>query len=79
MVLNIIKGSLKNTVDETAFRKLYEPNGWQIDSTARVEDEIVKTAIRMKNETEAKNYIKMTRHSAKSFDDKLFHSEVNNV
>ena len=35
--LRIIKGSVRNVVDEVQFEKLYKPNGWKIDEFVDVE------------------------------------------
>jgi len=32
--VKIIKGSLRNVVDEVQFEKLYKPNGWRLDEDA---------------------------------------------
>ena len=78
-MINIIKGGLKNVVDEIQFERLYKPNGWRIDTTM-VEDEgenKIPLDI-LKTETEVKDYIKMTKNQSKRFDDKLFYSELEN-
>lgn len=74
MQVNIIKGSIRNVVDERQFEKFYKPNGWRIDeveksNTTQVPLELLNT------ETEVKNYIKMTNKQPKHFDDGLFFSE----
>lgn len=72
--VNIIKGSIKNVVDELQFKKLYEPNGWRIDEMT-TQQEIDVPLDLLRTETEVKNYISMTKKQPKHFDDGLFFSE----
>lgn len=67
--LFIIKGSIRNMVEEDLFNRIYKPNGWAIDETRqpmpkRIEEEL-------KTETELKNYKAMKKKSDKVFNDNL--------
>ena len=67
--LFIIKGSIRNMVEEDLFNRIYKPNGWVIDETRqpmpkRIEEEL-------KTETELKNYKAMKKKSDKVFNDNL--------
>ncbi len=75
-MINIIKGSIRNVVDEAQFEKLYKPNGWQIDTTKESMPELKVPIDNLKTETEVKNYIKMKNCKTNKFDDDLFYSEV---
>lgn len=71
--VNIIKGSIRNVVDEVQFEKLYKPNGWVIDESVEKTKKPVPDEI--KTETELKNYIAMKNIKPKKFDDGLFYSD----
>ena len=75
--IKIIKGSVRNVVDEVQFEKLYKPNGWKIDEFAdeKQPNESIKD---LKTQTELKNYTQMKRQKTKKFNDKLFYSETEN-
>jgi len=78
-MLNIIKGSLKNIVDEAQFERLYKPNGWRIDETENPPESEESKALKiLHTEQEFKNYVKMSKTKPKQFDDKLFYSETEN-
>ncbi len=66
----IIKGSIKNVVDEAVFERIYKPNGWVVDETRhpKVENKIKEE---IKTETELKNYTKMKKKTEKTFNDNL--------
>lgn len=72
--VKIIKGRIRNIVDEALFEKIYKPNGWRLDEDA-IEDEnpIPKP---LQTATQLKNYQKMKNKSQKHFDDKLFRSDL---
>ncbi len=76
--VRIIKGSLRNVVDEVQFEKLYKPNGWRLDEVEEQPSEMSKVIDTLHTESELKNYLKMKNTKAKQFDDKLFYSEINN-
>lgn len=78
MIVNIIKGNIKNTVDEKQFEKLYKPNGWVLDETIIAQDKVQNVIKTLNTEIEVKNFIKMTSKQKKKFDDKLFYSETLN-
>jgi len=46
--VNIIKGGLRQTVSFQAYENLYKPNGWIIDETETVPDEIQETVKTLK-------------------------------
>lgn len=76
--VNIIKGSIKNIVDEEQFERLYKPNGWRIDDTIQAKNPKSEIPLNLLNtETEVRNYINMTKKQPKHFDDGLFFSDVN--
>lgn len=77
--VKIIKGSLRNVVDEVQFEKLYKPNGWRLDEDAvsKIEEsEEVKAVKNFKTETEITNYVNMKKKKPKKFDDKLFKEDI---
>lgn len=78
MIVNIIKGNIKNAVDEKQFEKLYKPNGWVLDETIIAQDEVKNIIKTLNTETDVKNFIKMTSKQKKKFDDKLFYGDVLN-
>lgn len=72
--VKIIKGRIRNIVDEALFEKIYKPNGWQLDEdTIEDENPIPKP---LQTATQLKNYQKMKNKSQKHFDDKLFRSDL---
>lgn len=73
--VNIIKGSIRNVVDEVQFEKLYKPNGWRIDAPIPTKKEKQIPLDDLETETDVKNYIKMTKKQAKHFNDELFFSD----
>ncbi len=75
--VRIIKGSLRNVVDEVQFERLYKPNGWRLDEEEQP-SEMSKVIDTLHTESELKNYLKMKNTKAKQFDDKLFYSETKN-
>ena len=76
-LVNIIKGSIRNTVDEYSFKKLYEPNGWRIDD-AKTQEEKQIPLNELKTLNNVNNYVKMANTKAKKFNDNLFYSDVGN-
>lgn len=75
-MLNIIKGRVRNVVDELTFERLYKPNGWRIDdSISQTEEPLVNM---VKTQSELKNLTKMKNTKSKVFNDKLFYSETEN-
>jgi len=75
-MLNIIKGGLRQQVTEAAYKKLYEPHGWNIDGQeVPPPDPVQETVKSLPTQTQVKNYIDMTRRQPKKFDDKLFYSD----
>jgi len=75
-LLHIIKGGLRQQVTETAYLKLYKPNGWNIDSQEKPPSNPVQETVKsLPTQTQVKNYIDMTRRQPKKFDDKLFCSD----
>lgn len=67
--LFIIKGSIRNVVDEAVYERVYKPNGWVIDETRQPKLQGVEKEL--KTETEMKNYSKMKKKSEKVFNDNL--------
>ena len=76
MIVTIVKGDIKTTVDEQLFEQKYKPKGWSIDhydlggaDTIEIEDYKVKTD----NEEVVKNIeaTKKKRATSKKFDDKI--------
>lgn len=77
MRVNIIKGSIRNVVEEEQFEKLYKPNGWQLDMSednSKVKEQQIPLDL-LNTVSEVKNYIKMTKKQPKHFDDGLFYSD----
>ena len=72
--VRIIKGKIKNIVEETTFKKIYEPNGWHLDTQEEMSENEVPQ--QLQTVTQLKNYEKMKRKSQKHFDDKLFYSDL---
>ena len=72
--VKIIKGRIRNIVDEALFEKIYKPNGWRLDEDA-IEDENPMPKP-LQTATQLKNYQKMKNKSQKQFDDKLFRSDL---
>lgn len=72
--VNIIKGSIRNVVDEEQFEKLYKPNGWRLDENQKDESQIPLDLLN--TESEVKNYIKMKNKQPKHFNDGLFYSDL---
>lgn len=73
----IMKGNLINYVDESLYKKLYEPNGWRIVEDDLVEDEETKDVKAVKTDTELKNLqsMKKKKKSKDTFTDNLFKSD----
>lgn len=67
--LFIIKGSIRNVVDEAVYERVYKPNGWVIDETRQPKLQGVEKEL--KTEAEMKNYSKMKKKSEKVFNDNL--------
>lgn len=78
MRVNIIKGSIRNVVDEEQFEKLYKPNGWRLDiSEDNSKEKEPQIPLDLLNtETEVKNFIKMKNKQPKHFNDGLFYSDL---
>ena len=76
--VNIIKGSIRNVVEEEQFEKLYKPNGWLLDLSEDIaKDKEPQIPLDLLNtESEVKNYIKMKKKQPKRFDDGLFYSDL---
>ena len=72
--VNIIKGKIRNIVDEALFEKIYKPNGWRLDDEEIQEENIIPNSLQ--TATQLKNYQKMKNKSHKHFDDKLFYSDL---
>lgn len=67
--LFIIKGSIRNVVDEAVYERIYKPEGWVIDETRQPVQKGVETEL--KTEIELKNYTKMKKKTDKVFNDNL--------
>jgi hypothetical protein len=67
--LFIIKGSIRNMVEEELFNRIYKPNGWVIDETRQPMPKGIEEEL--KTETELKNYKTMKKKSDKVFNDNL--------
>lgn len=65
----IIKGSIKNVVDEAVFERIYKPNGWVIDTTRQPQPKTVEQELVM--EDKIKNYTKAKKKTDKVFNDDL--------
>ncbi len=77
MRVNIIKGSIRNVVEEEQFEKLYKPNGWRLDINEDKTNKEPQIPLDLLNtESEVKNYIKMTKKQPKHFNDGLFYSDL---
>lgn len=72
--VKIIKGRIRNIVDEALFEKIYKPNGWRLDDEEIQEENIIPNSLQ--TATQLKNYQKMKSKSQKHFDDKLFYSDL---
>ena len=72
--VKIIKGKIRNMVDEMLYEKVYKPNGWSLDEES--EKQINEIPESIKTITQLKNYKKMVNKSQKNFDDKLFYSDI---
>lgn len=75
-MLNIIKGSITNVVDESTFKRIYKPNGWRIDESVEIKEE--PDINKVKTERELHNLQKMKNTKRKVFNDKIFYSEIEN-
>ena len=75
-MVNIIKGKIKNVVDEVTYERLYKPNGWRIDESAEIVGESLVDKV--KTQSELRNLTKMKKTKNKEFNDKIFYSEVDN-
>lgn len=71
--VKIIKGRIRNIVDEALFEKVYKPNGWRLDEEIQDENVIPNP---VQTITQLKNYQIMRNKSQKHFDDKLFYSDI---
>lgn len=67
--LFIIKGSIRNIVDEAVFERIYKPEGWVIDETRQPKPQGIEQEL--KTENEMKNYNKMKKKTDKVFNDNL--------
>lgn len=67
--LFIIKGSIRNVVEEAVFERIYKPNGWVIDTSRQPAPQGVDK--QLKTETELSNYNKMKKKTDKVFNDNL--------
>lgn len=65
----IIKGSIKNVVDEAVFERIYKPNGWVIDITRQPQPKTVEQELA--TEDKIKNYTKAKKKTDKVFNDDL--------
>jgi len=72
--INIIKGNIRNVVDEAMFEKLYKPNGWRIDDS--IEEHTNEDIAIAKTKTQLDNIVRMRDKKPKHFDDGLFYSDV---
>lgn len=72
--VKIIKGRIRNIVDEALFEKMYKPNGWRLDDEEIKEEDVIPNSLQ--TATQLKNYQKMRNKSQKHFDDKLFYSDI---
>lgn len=72
--VRIIKGRIRNIVDEALFEKIYKPNGWRLDDEEIQEENVIPNSLQ--TATQLKNYQKMKSKSQKHFDDKLFYSDL---
>lgn len=72
--VKIIKGRIRNIVDEALFEKIYKPNGWRLDETKIQEENTIPEPLQTASQLE--NYQKMKNRSHKYFDDKLFYSDL---
>ena len=72
--VKIIKGRIRNIVDEALFEKIYKPNGWRLDDEEIQEENIIPNSLQ--TATQLKNYQKMKSKSQNHFDDKLFYSDL---
>ena len=72
--VKIIKGRIRNIVDEALFEKIYKPNGWRLDDEEIQEENIIPNSLQ--TATQLKNYQKMKSKSQKHFDDKLFYRDL---
>ncbi len=79
MIVDIIKGGIRQQVTELDFERNYKPKGWKIDKNPiRKTSEILETVKKLEestpvpSDTEVKNYLKMKKKTPKKFDDKLF-------
>lgn len=72
--VKIIKGRIRNIVDEALFEKMYKPNGWRLDDEEIKEEDVIPNSLQ--TATQLKNYQIMKNKSQKHFDDKLFYSDI---
>lgn len=72
--VKIIKGRIRNIVDEALFEKMYKPNGWRLDDEEIKEEDVIPNSLQ--TATQLKNYQIMRNKSQKHFDDKLFYSDL---
>lgn len=71
--VKIIKGRIRNIVDEALFEKIYKPNGWRLDEDVIHNENVIPEPLQ--TAAQLKNYQKMKNKSQKHFDDKLFYSD----
>lgn len=72
--VKIIKGRIRNIIDEALFEKIYKPNGWRLDEDAIQNESVIPEPLQ--TATQLKNYQIMKNKSHKHFNDKLFYSDI---
>lgn len=76
MVVTIVKGNVRTTVDEELFEKKYKPKGWEIEhydlgGVETVEIEDFKVSSTDEQVVAEVNATKKKRATTKKFDDKI--------
>jgi hypothetical protein len=67
--LFIIKGGIRNVVDEATFERVYKPNGWVIDETRSPQSKSAEQELKI--EDKIRNYAKAKKKTDKVFNDDL--------
>ena len=76
MIVTIVKGDIKTTVDEQLFEQKYKPKGWTIDhydlgGTETIEIEDYKVSSTEEQVVKNIEATKKKRTTSKKFDDKI--------
>lgn len=77
MSVRIVKGKLRQEVSQQAFEKIYQKNGWRIDTSPQepINNEVIQTVVSLPNDNQRQKYLSMEKRKrvSKVFDDGLFY------